>query len=601
MKTTSKTRPSKVLLFVGILLVTLTTTIVGLYPTGIIVTNLKEAIHVYDKLYTNDFDVQYTNRFKINIPISERKKNEIVVEPSEINADTKEINISLGEYTKKLLTSPIQVKYIKTNIDNKEVYEGDKLNKDDVTAKLIYNDNTELDITNDIQKELKEEYTYLENNDINVESKYGTIELKPIIHNVSSITGNIKGIGTETGVWYSGETPIIDSINVNYSNGEIRTVELSNINSDFEVSDSLINIVNLQPGINEYSVNFADKEFKFDIVATPFIKNINIADKTVFLDGETLETAVNKITKYVITYEDDTTETVSLNDIHIINSLDTVIKQGENKIDVEYLGRIFNLNITGRIKTKANIAASNSLKELADSNYSHISDSIFTTITKKSKGSGEYWLTHVVVNDVNQLKAGLSYDDFGGTREKPTDASKRLNWVVGGNASYFSYNTGEPACASVFIRDGQIIKGSKTNGNEVCILSDGRLYTPPKGIDAQELINMDVRDIWGTCDPLLIQDGQLKDLSNVKKNSYPRCAIGMVSPGEYYMITAGKNGYKAGLTFKQMQDIFNSLGCAYARSLDGGGSATLVFNNKLINSPAAKTERPVVDFIYFTK
>lgn len=73
----------------------------------------------------------------------------------------------------------------------------------------------------------------------------------------------------------------------------------------------------------------------------------------------------------------------------------------------------------------------------------------------------------------------------------------------------------------------------------------------------------------------------------------------MVQPGEYYMITAGTAQYKNGLSFAELQSIFANLGCTYARSMDGGGSSSLVVNGKLLNTPAQYDERPVVDFLSF--
>lgn len=73
----------------------------------------------------------------------------------------------------------------------------------------------------------------------------------------------------------------------------------------------------------------------------------------------------------------------------------------------------------------------------------------------------------------------------------------------------------------------------------------------------------------------------------------------MVRPGEYYIITAGENNYRRGVSFAEMQSIFSDLGCTFARSLDGGGSSSLVVKNKLLNSPAGNAERPVVDFWHF--
>lgn len=156
--------------------------------------------------------------------------------------------------------------------------------------------------------------------------------------------------------------------------------------------------------------------------------------------------------------------------------------------------------------------------------------------------------------------------------------------------------------AKSFHKDGKILKDGVTNGKEICLDNTGKFYTPSAGISASTLLASGVKDIWGTADPLLIQDGQKVDLANQQKINntyYNRTAIGMVQPGEYYMITAGTAQYKNGLSFAELQSIFANLGCTYARSMDGGGSSSLVVNGKLLNTPAQYDERPVVDFLSF--
>lgn len=237
-------------------------------------------------------------------------------------------------------------------------------------------------------------------------------------------------------------------------------------------------------------------------------------------------------------------------------------------------------------------------EEYENAEYRYMSKTSFVTIEKYYDGSSIYYLTHIIIDSPSQIKGALSYDDWGGTRELATDVSTRLNAIITTNGSYFSYDTGCPVTCSVYIKNGEILVDGVTNGKEVCLKEDGTLFSPNANITANELLNQGVVDIWGTADPLLIQNGELQEIVNDK--SYPRCAYGMVEPCEYYIITAGENNYETGLTFKQLQDRFANLGCTFARSLDGGGSATLVFEDVLMNQPSAGQQRPVVDFIYFT-
>ena len=76
----------------------------------------------------------------------------------------------------------------------------------------------------------------------------------------------------------------------------------------------------------------------------------------------------------------------------------------------------------------------------------------------------------MVVNDPLQIHADLSYGDWGGKREKPSDALSRLGLVLATNASYFSYDTNAPRCTDVIIKNGKIESDGETDGHvdDIC-------------------------------------------------------------------------------------------------------------------------------------
>ena len=304
---------------------------------------------------------------------------------------------------------------------------------------------------------------------------------------------------------------------------------------------------------------------------------------------------------YEVTYSDDEKKELSVDDVEIPDTIP--LAAGNNDISVTYLGKEYTSTITATQKTAAVVAAETYKTELDNSVSNVTTDSIFVSVQQKYTESGEYFLTHIIVNDPSsQVKGGLSNDSWGGYREYPTTYAGRTGAAVTTNGSYFSYDSGQPVCAGCFIKGGKILKDGVTNGKEICLDNTGKFYTPSAGISASTLLASGVKDIWGTADPLLIQDGQKVDLANQQKINntyYNRTAIGMVQPGEYYMITAGTAQYKNGLSFAELQSIFANLGCTYARSMDGGGSSSLVVNGKLLNTPAQYDERPVVDFLSF--
>ncbi len=243
-------------------------------------------------------------------------------------------------------------------------------------------------------------------------------------------------------------------------------------------------------------------------------------------------------------------------------------------------------------------------KEVGNSLYSYVSSNIVVTIRRYQTANSYYYLTHVVTKSASQIHSGLSYGTFGGTRETPTHASKRLGWVVGINGSNFKYSNGQPdnTHATLCIKNSSIKYGIRTNGQEICLKKDGTLFSPAAGVTGLSLLKQGVTDTWSCGDTLLISNGKGVNYGiQSQQYRYPRTAIGMVKPCEYYMITAGSGNYKGGMTYTEVRSVLLEHGCTFGKCMDGGGSSALVFKNQLINTPATGSERAVADFLYFTK
>ena len=267
----------------------------------------------------------------------------------------------------------------------------------------------------------------------------------------------------------------------------------------------------------------------------------------------------------------------------------------------QYLGGTYSVLVHANTTTFVEDAVKYFKKEVANADYKYISDSIFVTITSHKTANSFYYLSHIVINDPSQIRSGLSHDTYGGEREKPTDAAKRLGWVIGTNGSNFSYETGRPVYAGTCIKNRQVMEPGTTNGLEICLMSNGVLFSPEMFVDPYKLIASGVTDTWSCGDTLLVIDGENVNVGDANEDyRYPRTAIGMVQPCEYYLITAGTTGYAMGLTYREIRDILLEHDCTFGKCMDGGGSSSLVFQGKLINTPVT-TERPVVDFLYFVE
>ena len=349
---------------------------------------------------------------------------------------------------------------------------------------------------------------------------------------------------------------------------------------------------------------------KTDVIVTTDLGETNVAIEPIAVDS--VHPVLNKppktgdalnISALTCVYQDGYVKTLSSSDIDFITQIDKELSGGENTYKLNLYGKQYSFSVNAKLTSNVE-DAKKYLKEEADSSlYTHITDNIFVTINEKTTDLYHYYLAHIIINDPSQLQSEMSYNSYGGQRELPTDAAKRLNWVIGVNGSNFDYATGRPTYAGAVIKNRQVMEGTQTNGMEICLMSNGVLFSPDAGVDPYKLVLSDVTDSWSCGDTLLIDDGKAVNVGiQSYQFRYPRTAVGMVQPCEYYLLVSGTHDYKGGMSYDEVRDTLMSHGCTFGKCMDGGGSSSLVFEGKLINNPAVNNEeRAVSDFLFFTE
>ena len=100
----------------------------------------------------------------------------------------------------------------------------------------------------------------------------------------------------------------------------------------------------------------------------------------------------------------------------------------------------------------------------------------------------------------------------------------------------------------------------------------------------------------------LIINGEVQS-KNLGGGVNPRTAIGQISEGHYLLVVSdGRTKESTGLSLRQLAELMQSLGAQVAYNLDGGGSSTMVFQGRVVNSPTTNgrsiRERSVSDIVY---
>lgn len=252
----------------------------------------------------------------------------------------------------------------------------------------------------------------------------------------------------------------------------------------------------------------------------------------------------------------------------------------------------------GTLATKEKM---NGVSKRSSTRIVYSSKTLHIVLERHTESGSTYWTAHVQTSSPDQLRSCMSYDSYGGKRQRTSEAVPAHGGIIGINGSAFDYSSGKPSPLGMCIKDGVIYGDYMTSYTVMATTYDGLIFTPPQGLMGADLLNMGVKDTYNF-GPILINGGVPQMPIEVTSYKDPRVAVGMISQNDYVLLCAdgrGAGGSK-GLNHTQMVNIFQSFGCTYAYNLDGGGSATLYYNGVVMNNPSDGSERPCADFLFFT-
>jgi Phosphodiester glycosidase len=82
--------------------------------------------------------------------------------------------------------------------------------------------------------------------------------------------------------------------------------------------------------------------------------------------------------------------------------------------------------------------------------------------------------------------------------------------------------------------------------------------------------------------------------SDISEGRYPRAALGLAGRDLVAVLCDGRADDEAGMTMTELGATMAALGCEDAVNLDGGGSASLVVDGRLVNTPREEHGRELV-------
>ena len=122
-------------------------------------------------------------------------------------------------------------------------------------------------------------------------------------------------------------------------------------------------------------------------------------------------------------------------------------------------------------------------------------------------------------------------------------------------------------------------------------------------LDVPELPGGTLEAIGGG--PALVRNGRIVRQSGqgfstqTYAQRHPRTTVGQLANGRLLFVVAdGRSGRSYGVTTRALAQVMLDRGAVTAMALDGGGSSTLAFDGRVLNTPSDGAPRAVADGLF---
>ena len=237
-------------------------------------------------------------------------------------------------------------------------------------------------------------------------------------------------------------------------------------------------------------------------------------------------------------------------------------------------------------------------------NY-YLDDSILAITWKQDIDWITYSFSEVKISHPSQFRRFLAGGEYGSSVQlTTTEMSKSVNAVVASSGDFYKFRT-----SGIIVYDGVL---QKMNGKryDTCFIDKNSdlqfVYAGQitEKADAEKYIaDNDIRFSLGF-GPVMIENGEIVDINGnyaigEVSGKYPRAGLGQIDKLHYILVTANSETFPDIPDIYEFAEIGKMLGCDKFYNLDGGQTAVLCMNDKLINKVIYGAQRQISDIIYF--
>ena len=235
----------------------------------------------------------------------------------------------------------------------------------------------------------------------------------------------------------------------------------------------------------------------------------------------------------------------------------------------------------------------------------YLDDTMFGITWKQTLKNVVYTFAEVKIQHPSQFRRFLADGKYGSDKQYLTSQmATSVNAVVASAGDFYKYRK-----YGVVVYNGEVERFNGTNLDNCYIDDQGDMIFSPAGeITSQEQLTQFVEEnnirFSLSFGPILINEGK-----SAVPRTYPvgeiagnfsRAAICQLGPLHYLVVNVNDEGPNKNFpTLFYFADTLIELGIEKAYTLDGGQTATIVMNDKVINRVSYGAERYISDILYF--
>ena len=237
---------------------------------------------------------------------------------------------------------------------------------------------------------------------------------------------------------------------------------------------------------------------------------------------------------------------------------------------------------------------------------SYLSENLSIEITRTRENKSDIYIADIWVKDLSLLRRGFGGGKYRNKMQKVSTIAKQENAILA-----LTGDNGHNFGKGVVFANGELKQKKLNRKRDVCIIyNDGRMEVVSGADMTSEKLAEITGNVWQSFlfgPGLVDSEGHaITKFTGGVSPVNPRAVIGYYEPGHYCLVQVDGRGTKsvdsgknAGMKLKDLAVFMENLGCSAAYNLDGGQSALMWFNGKVISNPY-HGGRNVGDIVYLT-